>query len=216
MARIVTGSLPLLGILLVVTLTMVRAGELTFELPDNERMCFHEIIEKNVKCTLEFQVITGGNYDVDMELTGPSGRNLYKDTKKQYDSVTWTTDENGEYRFCFSNEFSTFTHKIIYFDFQVGDEPPLDGFDVDAHATAMTQMESSAVTIHEGLKIVIDYQTHHRLRETQGRAFAEDLNERVQLWSIGQSVVILLVGIGQIIILRSFFTDKRPYSSIKT
>ena len=66
MARIVTGSLPLLGILLVVTLTMVRAGELTFELPDNERMCFHEIIEKNVKCTLEFQVINENTRTVDV------------------------------------------------------------------------------------------------------------------------------------------------------
>ena len=33
----------------------------------------------------------------------------------------------GEYQFCFSNEFSTFTHKTVYFDFQVGDEKPLHG-----------------------------------------------------------------------------------------
>jgi len=49
----------------------------------------------------------------------PGKRVLYKDTQKQYDSFTWTTDVDGEYRFCFSNEFSTFTHKLVYFDFQV-------------------------------------------------------------------------------------------------
>jgi len=65
------------------------------------------------------QVITGGNYDVDLEIFAPSQRSLYKDTKKQYDSFTWTTDVEGEYQFCFSNEFSTFTHKLVYFDFQV-------------------------------------------------------------------------------------------------
>jgi protein ERP2 len=70
-------------------------------------------------------------------------------------------------------------------------------------------MEAAAMTIHEALKVVIDYQTHHRLRESQGRGFAEDLNNHVQLWSIGESCIILLVGIGQILILRSFFTDKR-------
>ena len=42
---------------LFMTLTVTHAGELTFELPDNERQCFHEIIDKNIKCTLEFQVI---------------------------------------------------------------------------------------------------------------------------------------------------------------
>jgi len=32
------------------------ADEFTFELPDNERMCFYEALKKEVKCTLEFQV----------------------------------------------------------------------------------------------------------------------------------------------------------------
>jgi len=31
------------------------AYEFTFELPDNERMCFYESLKKDVKCTLEFQ-----------------------------------------------------------------------------------------------------------------------------------------------------------------
>ena len=34
----------------------VFCGEFTFELPDNEKMCFHEVIEKGVESTLEFQV----------------------------------------------------------------------------------------------------------------------------------------------------------------
>jgi len=189
-------------------LAAARAGELTFELPDNEHQCFHEVIEKGTKCTLEFQVITGGNYDVDMELTAPNGQSLYKDAKKQYDSFTWTTDQTGEYKFCFSNEFSTFTHKVVYFDFQVGEEKPLTK-EIGQHATAMTQMETASVSIHEALKVILDYQTHHRLREAQGRAFAEELNERVQLWSIGESIIVLIIGVGQVMVLRSFFTDKK-------
>lgn len=30
--------------------------ELTFELEDNARQCFHEDIKKDTKCTLEYQV----------------------------------------------------------------------------------------------------------------------------------------------------------------
>ncbi len=89
---------------------------------------------------LLLQVITGGNYDVDMDLTAPNGQLLYKDQKKQYDSYTWTTDHEGEYRFCFSNEFSTFSHKIVYFDFQVGDDDAMAPIDGGEHATAMTQV----------------------------------------------------------------------------
>ena len=65
------------------------------------------------------------------------------------------------------------------------------------------------MNVHEELEKIIDYQTHHKLREAQGRAHAEDLNERVFFWSIGQTVVILIIGVGQVLVLRSFFTDKR-------
>jgi len=70
-------------------------------------------------------------------------------------------------------------------------------------------MESSALSAHQSLKTVVDYQTHHRLRESQGRSFAEDVNERVQYWSVGQTIVILIAGLGQVLILRSFFSERK-------
>ncbi len=65
-----------------------------------------------------FQVVTGGNYDVDLELKSPSGKFLYKEAKKQYDQIEQTAAENGVYEFCFSNEFSTISHKVIYIGLQ--------------------------------------------------------------------------------------------------
>ncbi|KAL4216747.1 Transmembrane emp24 domain-containing protein 7 [Mactra antiquata] len=185
-----------------------QAGELTFELPDNEKQCFFENIDKGLECTLEFQVITGGHYDVDMELTAPNGKVLYKDVKKQYDSVTWTAEVTGIHKFCFSNEFSTFTHKVVYFDLEVGDEDPL-AFNNDAQQTAMTLMETAGQSIHENLNDILDDQTYFKLHEAQGRAFAEDLNHHVMLWSISESIIVLLIGIGQVLVLRSFFTEKK-------
>ena len=73
-----------------------------------------------------------------MELTAPNGKVLYKDVKKQYDSFTWKAEEKGIHKFCFSNEFSTFTHKVVYFDLEVGDEDELKFNTADAQATAMT------------------------------------------------------------------------------
>ena len=37
-----------------------------------------------------------------------------------------------------------------------------------------------------------------RLRETQGRRRAEDLNERVMIWSLFVTFAIVLVGIAQV------------------
>jgi len=211
MLSIMTSSCPfslLLALTVLLHLGGVNSVELTFELPDSAKECFHEIIEKDTESTLEFQVVTGGHYDVDVILTDPMRKVLYKQVKKQYDSFTWTAEKTGEFVACFSNEFSTFSHKLVYIDFQVGDEDPLPG--LEAATGPLTQMESSAQEIHENLNAVIDYQTHHRLRETQGRHRAEELNERIMIWSVFVTVAIFSVGFGQVFVLKSFFAEKRP------
>ena len=89
---------------------------------------------------------------MDVVLFDGSGKTLYTVQKKQYDSHAHTAAEEGTYKFCFSNEFSTFSHKVVYFDFQAGDEMPLTN-EMGAHHTALTQLETSCVTIHEDLKV---------------------------------------------------------------
>ncbi|XP_034880224.1 transmembrane emp24 domain-containing protein 3 [Mirounga angustirostris] len=192
---------------------LLRAGrlpgaELTFELPDSARQCFHEDVERGARFSLDYQVITGGHYDVDCYVEDPLGNTIYRETKKQYDSFTHQAEVKGVYQFCFSNEFSTFSHKTVYFDFQVGDEPPILP-DMGNRVTALTQMESACVTIHEALKTVIDSQTHYRLREAQDRARAEDLSSRVSCWSVGEVIALLVVSFSQVLLLKAFFTEKR-------
>lgn len=94
-------------------------------MPDNEKQCFYEHIGKDVNTVVEYQVVTGGNYDVDMVMKSPTGKVLYQEQKKQYDSFNHKAEKEGVYEVCFSNEFSTFTHKVVFVDWQVGDEEPL-------------------------------------------------------------------------------------------
>ncbi|XP_070256583.1 LOW QUALITY PROTEIN: transmembrane emp24 domain-containing protein 3 [Myotis yumanensis] len=202
---------PLLLLLLLLLLRAERARgtELTFELPDSAKQCFHQDVEQGARFSLDFQVISGGHYDVDCYVQDPLGSTVYRETKKQYDSFTHRAAHTGVYQFCFSNEFSTFSHKVVYFDFQVGDEPPILP-ENGSKVTALTQMESACVTIHEALRTVIDSQTHYRLREAQDRARAEDLHSRVSYWSLGETIALCVVGVSQVLLLKSFFTEKRP------
>ncbi|MCP9259839.1 Transmembrane emp24 domain-containing protein 7, partial [Dirofilaria immitis] len=186
-------------ITLYVITTFARAIELTFELSDNANQCFFEDIKAGIDCVIEYQVVTGGQYDVDMTLQDKGGKILYKGVKKQYDSFSWKTESEGTYKVCFSNEFSTFSHKVVYMDWQKGDEDHLlaNVDKVTSRIVAMTQLEASASAIGDRLKLIDDYQTHHRLREATGRKRAEDLNERVLLWSLGQTAIIITLGIAQ-------------------
>lgn len=188
-------------------IVFAESVEFTFELPDNAKECLHEDIDKGTETTLEYQVVTGGHYDVDVLVEGPERKILYREVKQQYGQFTFTPEVTGTYMVCFSNEFSTFSHKLIYVDFQVGDDPILPG--VDEHFEAATQMETSAFRIHENLKSVIDYQTHLRLREAQSSKRAIEMNERVFFWAVGETLGILVITIGQVMVLKSFFADKK-------
>ncbi|KHJ44658.1 Emp24/gp25L/p24 family protein [Trichuris suis] len=184
-----------LAFIVLSTATFCGCVELTFELPDNQVQCYYEEIEKGVDFVLEFQVITGGQYDVDLAVESPSGQTLYKEIRKQFGSFTWKTVESGTYKVCFSNEFSTFSHKMVYMDWQVGEVPALPKVD---QQKMMSLMEVVAGNIYDKLKQMDDSQTHHRLNEATGRKFAEELNDGVLLWSIGQTIVMVTIGIGQV------------------
>lgn len=119
-------------------------------------------------------------------------------------------------------------------DFAVGEDAPL--VSLEEHHTAITKMESSAENLHKSLKHILDYQTHHRLREAQGKLIywkrtttntffltntlvlflivgrkrAEDINERVLWWSIIETFGVLSISICQVMVLRNFFTDRTP------
>lgn len=92
------------------------------------------------------QVIAGGNYDVDCFVTDPMNNALYEERKKQYDSLTHTTAMKGVYKVCFSNEFSTFSHKTVYLDFRSGkQEQLLPGM---TKPTALTQVKFTHTHTH--------------------------------------------------------------------
>ncbi|KAG7482015.1 transmembrane emp24 domain-containing protein 3-like [Solea senegalensis] len=197
-------SLLPLVLLLQLQLLHVFAGELTFALPDNEKLCFYEDLEKDVTFDLIFQVIAGGSYDVDCFVTDPQNNVLYNEEKKMYDRFTHTTTMTGVYQVCFSNEFSSFTHKTVYMDFRYGEEQPLMP-GMTSH-TALTQV----------LKVVADSQTWYRLREAHDRLNAELLHQRVAYWSMGETVLLFVISIGQVMLLKSFFSEKKGGSVATT
>ena len=133
---------------------------------------------------------------MDAALFGPGDRVIYQKQRKQYDSVEFTTKESGEYYFCFSNEFSSFSHKVIYFDFATGNEPPITE-EIGKTHKAFTQLEVSVMKIHEALTLVRDYQTHHRsgiISKGQGIPFTGSEDFSGGLLQPHQIILIILVG----------------------
>lgn len=184
-----------------------ESSGLTFELPDNEKMCFHQDFEGSKKYIFEFKVLRGGNNDVDVRVQSPNGILLYEAIKRNTGvhsfDISW-----GTYTFCFSNEFSSYTHKIVYFEIRPEEHKQLAVEGGKKAPSANTQLEESMETVHSHTTRVMMYQKLYRLNEANGRYRAEELNQRVQWWSLAQSVIILFTGLGEIFILKRFFMDR--------
>jgi hypothetical protein len=74
--------------------------------------------------TLNPQVQSGGQFEIDYEVVGPNDRIILKDSKERQGDFVFTAQNAGEYRFCFSNEGYTASDKMVDFEIAVSQTPP--------------------------------------------------------------------------------------------
>ena len=201
----------------ILTMCGVHANgtSLMFELPDKRRFCLHEHFDGPKDYVMEYKVMRGGKYDVDVSVKSPNGKILHKKSKVK-DGKFEFESSRGDFAFCFGNEFSTWTHKLIYFDLRPANINSLSGEAGVVKPFVKTAMETSCDEIHTKMTSVVEHQRDYRLKESIGRHIADGLHGHVSWWSVGQAIVIILTGFGQVFMLKRFFTVKAEDSLIKS
>ncbi|XP_033735250.1 transmembrane emp24 domain-containing protein 7-like [Pecten maximus] len=193
--------------------SMASGTALTFELPETEKVCFTEKFRDSTSKLLVYKVLRGGNNDINVWILSPNGKVVYNADRKTEDKVLFDSSY-GEYQICFDNEFSPFSHKVVYFDLR---KEQIDNLAVEAGntvPTVKTAAESSCENIHEVMTMVVDYQRDYRLKEVMGRYIGEVINAGVMWWSVGQTIIVMVIGFGQVFILKTFFTERSSKTSI--
>jgi len=124
--------------------------------------------------------------DIDVEIKSPRGKSLYLEKRRQRDKLPLEVSV-GIFQFCFSNEFSSLTHKIVHFS--------ISPQDVDTRALARevdkaairpgvnTLTEQTMETIHASITRVSQYgigSLHSVAAEGGGRGRAADLGGTLQ------------------------------------
>ncbi|XP_061385036.1 transmembrane emp24 domain-containing protein 5-like isoform X2 [Danaus plexippus] len=159
-----------------------------------------------------------GELDVSFQLVDPMGRGIVTDYKKPDNSHRHTSTLEGDYRFCFDNTFSTFSEKTVFFDLLIeNDEPHLNDYDEEKELELGNSAESYMMRVKDVLESVYKVREHvstaRRLQEllsaheARDRNLAEDMCDRVMNWSLGQMILMLIVGITQVYFLKSLFED---------
>jgi len=96
--------------------------ELTILIPANQRECFHEVLKTGKTVEIEYEVLAGGDVDINYWFYSPTNRILQSDLKKRDGHQTLKLEETGEYRFCFDNTISRFNQKQVYFSLRLINE----------------------------------------------------------------------------------------------
>lgn len=69
------------------------------------------------------QVQSGGSFDIDFEIKDPTSKTILSATRERQGDYVLTGNTKGEYSFCFVNDMSTLTDKLVDFDVSIESEP---------------------------------------------------------------------------------------------
>jgi len=195
--------------LLLLLIILPHAYTLTLQVEPKTEECFQQEIELNTEVELVYSVTRGGLLDIDVRIYDPNGNTVYQglhfDTKMK-GRQQFVTQHSGVYKFCFNNEMSRFTAKVVSFRVNVGGNKKTDEVAKPEH---LNPMENSVAKIERVLQTVIAEQRRMRVREQVHRDTSEDTNGRVSHWSIFETVLIMVMGFGQVWFLRRWFDVKQ-------
>jgi len=173
------------------------------QLAAHGRECFHEMLHKDDKMTVTFQVGdrefgSAGNLQIDFWIQTPAGGYEAEGKSVSNGDHSFTAQHDGKFVYCFSNEHWSATTKDVSFN--------VHGIVYVPEAEAPSDpLEAEVRQLSELLAQVKDEQSYIVVRERTHRNTAESTNGRVKWWSIFQMGVLVAEGVFQVWWLKRFF-----------
>ncbi|XP_020294898.1 transmembrane emp24 domain-containing protein 2-like [Pseudomyrmex gracilis] len=174
--------------------------------------CFFDKVETGTKMGLTFEIAEGGFLDIDVMITGPDGRTIYQGEQESSGKYTFAAHTSGVYTYCFSNQKSTMTPKVVMFNMDIDenhkqkDQNGEGGQDGEGSQAKLDDMIKDLSTSLWGVK---NEQEYMQVRDRNHRAINESTNFRVVVWAFFETLVLICVTVGQISYLKRFFEVRR-------
>jgi len=206
----------------VTILTYLSAvSSLYFHISETERKCFIEevpeetLVVGNYKCEL-YDPKTGGfmtsspGIGMHVEVRDPEDKVILSKVYSSDGKFTFTSHSPGEHVVClYSNSTKWFSGSQlrVHLDIQVG-EHAIDYGNV-AQKEKLTELQLRVRQLLDQTEQITKEQNYQRYREERFRQTSESTNNRVLWWSIGQTGILVIMGVWQMRHLKSFFEAKK-------
>merc|ERR1712126_719652 len=196
---------------LVTSLALLASVEAYFVTVDaHAEECFFDKVKSGTKMGLMFEVAEGGFLDIDVRIVGPDGKTIHQGERESNGKYTFAAHMDGVYQYCFSNQMSTMTPKIVMFtmDTMEAPEPGTPGADGDDEPSH-NKLEDMIKELGTALTGVKHEQEYMSVRDRIHRAINENTNSRVVMWSFFEALVLVAMTLGQVYYLKRFFEVRR-------
>jgi len=172
--------------------------------------CFFDKVKTGTKMGLMFEVAEGGFLDIDVRIEGPDGKIVHSGERESNGKYTFAAHMDGIYKYCFSNQMSTMTPKIVMFtmDTMEAPQPGTPGKD-EGDEPSHNKLEDMIKELGTALTGVKHEQEYMSVRDRIHRAINENTNSRVVMWSFFEALVLVAMTLGQVYYLKRFFEVRR-------
>ncbi|KAF8993584.1 hypothetical protein BDZ89DRAFT_972731 [Hymenopellis radicata] len=189
-------------------LSLVSGSALTTPIAANERLCFYADVDKaGEKIGFYFAVQSGGSFDIDYTVTAPSSKVLLDGTRERQGDYVLTANEVGEYAFCFENDMSTISGKLIDFDIMVESEPRREAPAKPGQISEQTSsLEESVFRLNGMLMNVKRQQKHFHTKERRGFDVVQSTQNKLFWYAVLETIGVIGMAMFQVYVLQTFFT----------
>jgi len=186
----------------------VKPSALSTTIAPNERLCFYTDVDKaGEKLGFYFAVQSGGSFDIDFDVKDPNQKLILDGERERQGDYVFTANTVGEYAFCFENDMSTLTDKLVDFDIMVESEPrrepPAKPGQIAEHTSSL---EESVFRLNGMLMNIKRMQKHHHTQENRGFSIVKSIQNRLFWYAVLESIGVIAMAVLQVYILQTFFT----------
>lgn len=196
-------------VLLVTGLGMAHGRSLSYRLRHEPRIDFYAHVDPNVhlpSAHLQFYYSASpahgtGTVYVDVEVTGPDGQQLHKQTKQTHGEINIKPTRPGEYALSIMHHGPP-TEKNIDVDITLPSPPPTAGQQKEE-----IKLENTVQKLDHEVAEVVRMMRHLKARERRNLETVETIQDWIFYLSIFELLLIVGMSVLQVTVLRMFFSN---------
>ncbi|XBW34550.1 hypothetical protein QEN19_000112 [Hanseniaspora menglaensis] len=176
-------------------------------LPSFTKEClYYDLYNDEDALVVSYQVLTGGNFEIDFEITSPDGSALISEKQKKYSDFVLKSFGPGQYSFCFSNSYGTAMKKV---EVTIEPDKSMESLNQNTEEKPEEVVANHAIEeIDRNLSKITKLMNYLRAREWRNKSTVESTSSRVVWFSIVIMGLTLTISVCQTLYVQFFFSER--------